>query len=100
MYSDLINLGLHPRKSLTINLPDVPKRYMSHFIRGYFDGDGCINLYRNKNRKGTRLTTIFVSGSKNFLISLNNFLKENGIVKETHLYLQKRAFNLRYSTKK
>lgn len=31
------------RKSLTITFPNqIPKKYLSHFIRGIFDGDGCV----------------------------------------------------------
>lgn len=41
----LIELGCIPRKSLILEFPSedqVPKQLLSHFIRGYFDGDGCI----------------------------------------------------------
>lgn len=41
------NKGLTTRKSLTLKFPteeQVPKELMRHFIRGYFDGDGTINL--------------------------------------------------------
>lgn len=42
IYDDLINLGITPRKSkegLKL-IPNIPKEYIPHFIRGYFDGDG------------------------------------------------------------
>lgn len=42
MVNDLKRLGITERKSLTIGLPNVPKEYLSHFIRGVFDGDGWI----------------------------------------------------------
>lgn len=45
IHQDLINLGCTPRKSLTLKFPEedkVPKTLQRHFIRGYFDGDGCI----------------------------------------------------------
>lgn len=41
MCEDLINLGCVPNKSLILKFPTfdiVPEKYMSHFIRGYFDG--------------------------------------------------------------
>lgn len=48
MKNDIINLhGIMPNKSLDVKFPYVPEEYLSHFIRGYFDGDGCI--YENKN---------------------------------------------------
>ena len=43
--NDLINLGCVPQKSLILAYPSyeqVPKPLMRHFIRGYFDGDGCL----------------------------------------------------------
>ncbi|WP_130859943.1 LAGLIDADG family homing endonuclease [Gracilibacillus phocaeensis] len=69
MKNDLIEIhGVKPNKSSTIEFPHVPKEYMSHFIRGYFDGDGYINY--------KQYTVTFVSGSKSFLEALINVLKE------------------------
>ena len=40
---DLIKLGVCPRKSLILKFPDyLDEELVRHFIRGYFDGDGCI----------------------------------------------------------
>lgn len=42
---DLQKLGCIQNKSLVLQFPNetiVPKELMRHFIRGYFDGDGCI----------------------------------------------------------
>ena len=45
---DLEKLGMTPRKSLTLEFPTSinDKELMWHFIRGYFDGDGCITINR------------------------------------------------------
>lgn len=40
----LIKQGCVPKKSLVLNFPtddQVPEYLIRHFIRGYFDGDGC-----------------------------------------------------------
>lgn len=45
MFEALVALGCYPRKSLTLKFPtsnQVPDNLLHHFIRGYFDGDGCI----------------------------------------------------------
>lgn len=46
MSLDLIKVGCSPRKTFTITFPDenlyFKKNLYPHFIRGYFDGDGCI----------------------------------------------------------
>lgn len=67
IYDDLIKLGLCPRKSLVIELPEIPDKYFEYFLRGYFDGDGCINIEKNKKN---RVNIIFTSGSKLFLEQL------------------------------
>lgn len=70
IFEDLLLLGLCPRKSLIIELPSIPQEYFSFFLRGYFDGDGCVNVYsRGLNSKAIQV--IFTSGSKLFLEKLN-----------------------------
>lgn len=58
-----------PRKSLTVEMPDIPKEYFPDFLRGCIDGDGCILLDRSIH---CELTT----GSKYFANSLFTLLKE------------------------
>lgn len=56
MCEDLNKLGCTPNKSLTLKFPSeeqVPKNLIRHFIRGYFDGDGCIHI--NKDEHNVRL---------------------------------------------
>lgn len=49
LVEDLKNLGVHQNKSLTLTFPNnIPTYFMSDFIRGCFDGDGCI--YNSQNR--------------------------------------------------
>ena len=71
IYDDIISLGGTEKKSLTVNFPEVPKEYLPDFIRGYFDGDGCV-----MNLKNNRLNSAFTCGSKKFLESLLKILKE------------------------
>ena len=71
IYDDLIALGGQENKSLTIDFPDIPKEYLSDFIRGYFDGDGSIMLLKNN-----RVNSAFTCGSKKFLDKLWNILKK------------------------
>jgi LAGLIDADG-like domain len=57
-------------KSSNITFPNIPKKYIHHFIRGYFDGDGHINY------KG--YTVSFVGGSTAFMESLQALLLKYG----------------------
>ena len=71
MKRDLIELhGVTPNKSNKIRFPKVPDEYLSHFIRGYFDGDGYINY--------KQYTITFVGGSRLFMTDLIHILKEKG----------------------
>ena len=71
IYNDIINLGGKENKSLDMDFPNIPKEYLSDFIRGYFDGDGCV-----MRLKGGRINSAFTSGSKKFLDNLHQILKE------------------------
>jgi hypothetical protein len=71
---DLIKLKCTPCKSLTLKFPteeQVPISLMRHFIRGYFDGDGC--LYTNIKHK----TNLSLVGNFQFLTQYNDFLYRN-----------------------
>lgn len=60
MSQDLVRLGCVQKKSLVLKFPteeQVPKHLIHHFMRGYFDGDGCI------------------SGSKVILVGTKDFLE-------------------------
>lgn len=60
----LIELGVHPRKTFRNDpFPNVPDKYLPHFIRGYFDGDGCVSISKkNSCRVGFIGTPLFVNG--------------------------------------
>lgn len=55
----LDNLGMMPNKSLKLKFPKwLNKNLYSHFIRGYFDGDGSLSLYQKPNGKYQALLTL------------------------------------------
>ena len=75
---DLIKLGCVPRKSLILQFPNnqqVPASLLSHFIRGYFDGDGCVHQISN-NKKAIGVTIV---GNEDFLSVLQRFLEDKKI---------------------
>jgi hypothetical protein len=95
IYNDLIKLGITPHKSKTIQFPDVPTESLSYFIRGYLDGDGCINLYNRKKR----LSVTFTSGSENFLWRLSEVISSALGIKRHNVFNNHWAFQVKYSTK-
>ena len=69
---DLINLGCTQCKSLILKFPtekQVPKYLIHHFMRGYFDGDGCISANKEKG-----YYNLSVLGTKEFLDEYENIL--------------------------
>ena len=73
LYNDLLNLGGIPRKSLTIQFPEVPDEFLSHFIRGEFDGDGSNFIF--KIGKHRYLNSSF-AGNVDFLTVLKDKIEE------------------------
>ncbi len=70
-FTDLSNMGFIQNKSRVIKFPNMPHEYLPDFVRGYFDGDGSVNLgrYWRKDRQQWHweYTTRFTSGSRSFL---------------------------------
>lgn len=63
-------LGIIPRKSLVLKYPKfLPENLERHFIRGYFDGDGCISLTKLK-KEGVFAKNVSLLGTKEFLTDL------------------------------
>lgn len=86
LYIDLQNLGCFPRKTYLENsIPNINEKYVNHFIRGYFDGDGCISYSlsseykRNKFIKRNRFTFFIVSKKSKMLIDIQSFFKKQNI---------------------
>lgn len=73
MFFDILfNLGIHPKKSLTLTFPNIPQNYIRDFVRGYFDGDGSVCYKQHK--KGVIAS---FCGTKEFLLELRNILNKN-----------------------
>ena len=72
---DLIGLGCVPRKSLALMWPQqLPNEYAAHFVRGYFDGDGCLHYDR-----ANRAFSVHFCGSSSFINSLQSSIKAHAL---------------------
>lgn len=77
MIHDLIDKGCVPRKSLILKFPtqeQVPNNLLSHFIRGYFDGDGTITYSTKKDNK-LKFYNIGFLGTLDMLENILKFFK-------------------------
>lgn len=88
-FSDLARLGFSQAKSNILKFPAVPEEFIGDFVRGYFDGDGCVyfksHFAKDRNRERWVFQTQFISGSKEFLKTLWIKLKAKGVV-GGHIY--------------
>jgi len=86
IYPDLLRLGLKSTKSLDIAFPTIPNKYVRHFIRGCWDGDGSV--YFEKKRR--HLTASFYSGSISFIKGMLAELERAGQPRRTIYTLQRK----------
>ena len=97
----LLELGAVPQKTniLEWNIENIIKpELISHFIRGFFDGDGCVSLIYNKCGS-YRAVVSFVGGSFNFMNSLKEFLERE---LKLNVYIRKEGkhkYEIRFSEK-
>lgn len=81
MCRDLISLGCFPRKTYEIKFPtnkQVPHVFIRDFIRGYFDGDGCISTSNEGNKDRIELN---ITGMPDMLIGISDFLISEGVLR-------------------
>lgn len=89
----LISYGIPPKKALILEMPYIPSKYLRDFVRGVFEGDGCISL---KDKASGTIT--FASGSKKFLSGLGKSIRRQTGLK---IYLGENSdssFKLVYSS--
>lgn len=69
---DLLCLGVTPKKSLILEFPNVPDKYLWSFLRGVTDGDGHIRPPHH----GSKHISWAVNGSKPFLTKMLSILSQ------------------------
>ncbi|MGV8059374.1 MAG: LAGLIDADG family homing endonuclease [Smithellaceae bacterium] len=79
LYNDIVNLGLTPNKSLTMQFPNIPNEFVRHFIRGCWDGDGSVYIEKRINK----ICASFVSGSLKFVEGMISELVKVGFTGRT-----------------
>lgn len=78
---DLCDLGCTPNKTFDIKFPTfdiVPKEFMRDFIRGFFDGDGCISVSEMAGKPHIMLT---ITGMSDMLQSISDFLISENVIR-------------------
>ncbi|OIO47446.1 MAG: hypothetical protein AUJ32_03015 [Parcubacteria group bacterium CG1_02_40_82] len=104
IYNDFEHLGLMERKSKRMNFPLIPEKYLAHYIRGYFDGDGSVTIstYKRTDRGGRLNRAIlsgFICGSKQFIQGLYRRLRKFAKLTGGTLYYHDGGYRLTFSVK-
>lgn len=95
IFRDLTKIGLTPNKSLTITFPDVPKEYLWHFIRGCWDGDGCLSI----DKASGQINAGYVSGSKVFIEKFVEILKKELSLEKISIFHRGNSYEFKLHTK-
>lgn len=103
LYKKMETFGFTPKKSLTIKLPSIPSKLLGHFLRGYFDGDGCATfVFRRRKNRNNRLYPCYsihlASGSYQFLYKLQKQLNNVLNITGGCLYAGKGCTRLTYTS--
>lgn len=78
MYDDIQALGIRKQKTFDCEYPSCLNGYDADFLRGYFDGDGCISV--GVIKKDNRLfSEVKIIGTERFVQGAILILRENGI---------------------
>jgi hypothetical protein len=75
-YKFLEEIGLIPRKSLTLKEIKVPKKFFPDFLRGLFDGDGTFGAFKHPESQYPQLRLRFASASPQFIRWLYRTIKK------------------------
>lgn len=98
LIKSLLDLKITPRKTYSLEFPNIPKEYYPDFIRGYFDGDGSVSINKH-NPRAPQLISYICSVNKNFLQHIGNYLKDEiGIIPKIHED-SKGFYKLKYGAK-
>lgn len=82
----LAEYGLGQAKTYTLQLHSLEKSLMRHFIRGYFDGDGCFSVIKRSDRKNpnSKIYQFNITGMEGPLSIIQQHLVDNvGVVKNS-----------------
>lgn len=84
----LSRLGCVQGKTYTLKFPNVDSSLHRHFIRGFFDGDGCLSIRDRKDRRirGNSMSYTFtITGKEDVLLKIQEILVENTGISRTSL---------------
>ena len=103
LVNQLERLGMYNKENRT-SIPEIPNNLIHHFIRGYFDGDGCLSIYQQQIKKWNINKQEFsLTGNEQLLSAIKQILEKSANVSDKvklkHYKRTNKAVSLRYGKK-
>lgn len=93
IFNSLNRFNIIPRKTFIYKMPDwlLNHKLLSHFLRGYFDGDGCISFLKLQKGRVIKQGNFSVIGTNDLvkqfkLVLINHGLNQVKICKRKNIY--------------
>lgn len=87
MSKDLSKHGMINNKTFYLSFPNIDENLVSHFIRGYFDGDGCVISTKGRER-------FSLVGTDSLLDTIQQIFYEKLSIKKTSRYKRNKEKNI------
>lgn len=98
MWQSLVKKGVVPNKTVfdqSVIFSFVPDNLKSHFIRGLFDGDGCV--WRSESGRNPYFA---ISGEQNLLLVIKKYMCENLHLSDVKIYRGENYGKLKWNGRK
>ena len=99
LVNSLKRFNIIPNKTKIYDIPNeiINNQYISHYIRGYFDGDGTITACgMSKNRKVLQ-GSFSILGNQSFIENYQKILINKANLNKTKIYKHKSIYKLVYT---
>jgi hypothetical protein len=99
LFDDLTRFNIVPRKTFIYDMPKwlLGHPLLNHFMRGYFDGDGCISYCGLGEGRTIKQLSFSLLGNESFLINYQNVLIKKCLINENKIIPKDNVFSLSYA---
>lgn len=100
-FSDsLAKLGVVQCKVHNKSIPNIDDKFIRSFLRGYFDGDGCVSIIPRKDRGvDSKTYQVTFTGNKEPIVFIENKLREELELNVRKINPQHKSYSIHYSGK-